>query len=162
MSTRYHWTVVPVAIVVGDGGKFEYWDYESPQDACAAGRIGVFGKNSEPAITKSGSPYVSGLSPTGRLLAQAGRRPTVYSSPLVAWRPVVGATSYEVQWSRATYPWRRLGSMKTVATSAVLKLPAGVWYYVRGLNYAQVGTPAMTWSEPVAVRVIRPTFAISR
>ena len=162
-STRYWWTVVPVAILVSDGGAFQYWDYESPQDACAAGRIGVFGKNSEPAITTSGSPYVSGLSPKGRLLAQAGRRPTVYSSPLVAWRPVVGATGYEVQWSRTTYPWRRQGLVKTVATSAVLKLPAGVWYYrVRGLNIAQVGTPAMTWSAPVAVRVVRPTFAISR
>jgi hypothetical protein len=106
---------------------------------------------------------VSGLSPKGRLLAQAGRRPTVYSSPFVAWRPVVGATAYEVQWSRTTYPWRRQGSVKTVATSAVLSLPAGVWYYrVRGLNIAQVGTPAMTWSAPVAVRVLRPTFTISR
>jgi len=162
-TTRYYWTVVPVTIVVLDSGEFQYWDYESPQDACAAGRIGTFGKNSEPAITTSGSPYVSGLSPKGRLLAQAGKRPTVYSSPLVAWRPVVGATAYEVQWSRTTYPWRRQGSVKTVATSAVLGLPAGVWYYrVRGLNIAQVGTPAMTWSAPVAVRILRPTFSISR
>ena len=163
-TTRYYWTVVPVAILANnDSGVFEYWDYESPQDACAAGRIGVFGKESEPAITTSGSPYVSGLSPSGRLLAQAGRRPTVYSSPLVAWRPVVGASSYEVQWSRTTYPWRRRGSVQTVATSAVLSLPAGVWYYrVRGLNVAQVGTPTMTWSAPVAVRVVRPTFSITR
>jgi hypothetical protein len=162
-TTRYFWTVVPVAIVVNEEtGDFEYWDYESPQDACDAGRIGLFGKESEPAITTSGTPYVSGLSPKGRLLAQAGRQPTVYSSPLVAWRPVVGATEYEVQWSRTTYPWRRQGSVKTVATSAVLNLPAGKWYYrVRGLNAAQVGTPAMTWSAPVGVRVVRPTFRIS-
>jgi hypothetical protein len=162
-TTRYYWTVVPVFIEVDESsGQFRYVDYESPQDACAAGRIGVFGKKSEPAITTSGSPYVSGLSPKGRLLAQAGKRPTVYSSPLVAWRPVVGASAYEVQWSRTTYPWRKIGSMQTVATSAVLKLPAGVSYYrVRGLNIAQVGTPAMTWSAPVAVKVIRPTFAVS-
>lgn len=162
-TTRYYWTVVPVAIIPSEEtGTFEYWDYESPQDACAAGRVGVFGKESEPAITTSGSPYVSGLSPNGRLLAQAGVRPTVYSSPLVAWRPVVGATQYEVQWSRTTYPWRKRGSVKTVATTTVLNLPAGVWYYrVRGLNAAQVGTPAMTWSAPVAVRVVRPTFTIS-
>jgi hypothetical protein len=162
-STRYFWTVVPVAIIVNpDTGEFEYWDYESPQDACQAGRVAVFGKESQPAITTSGTPYVSGLSPKGRLLAQAGHRPTVYSSPLVAWRPVVGATEYEVQWSRTTYPWRRQGSVKTVATSSVLNLPAGKWYYrVRGLNVAQVGTPAMTWSAPVAVRVVRPTFRIS-
>ena len=162
-STRYYWTVVPVTIVVNPKtGDFEYWDYESPQDACQAGRVAIFGKESEPAVTTSGSPYVSGLSPKGRLLAQAGRRPTVYSTPLVAWRPVVGATGYEVQWSRTAYPWRKRGSVRTVSTSAVLGLSAGAWYYrVRGLNAAQVGTPAMTWSAPVAVRVVRPTFKIS-
>jgi hypothetical protein len=105
---------------------------------------------------------VSGLAPNGRFLAQAGGRPVVYSAPLVAWRPVVGATQYEVQWSRVKYPWRKRGAKKTFATSAVLKLPVGLWYYrVRGLNAAQVGTPAMTWSAPVGVRVARPTFRIS-
>ncbi|HEU5206035.1 MAG TPA: hypothetical protein VFT94_00360 [Gaiellaceae bacterium] len=50
-----------------------------------------------------------------------------------------------------------------MATSRVLQLPVGVWYYrVRGLNSALVGTPAMTWSAPVAVKVVRPTFRISR
>ena len=90
----------------------------------------------------------------------SGRR---WQVPIVAWRPVVGATEYEIQWSRSAYPWRRQGSTRTVATSTVLQLPAGVWYYrVRGLNSAQVGTPAMTWSAPVAVKVVRPTFRISR
>lgn len=161
-TTRYFWTVVPVGIDVGDSGTFEYFDAESPQDACESGRIASFGKQSRPAITTSGTPYVSGLSPKGRLLAQAGARPTVYSTPLVAWRPVVGATGYEVQWSRSKYPWRARGSAFTVATSSVLKLGAGLWYYrIRGLNAAQVGTPAMSWSAPVAVRVVRPTFKIS-
>jgi hypothetical protein len=162
-TTRYFWTVVPVAIVVDpDSGDFQYWDVETPQDACESGRVATFGKDSLPAITTSGSPYLSGLAPNGRLLAQAGRRPVVYSSPLVAWRPVVGATQYEVQWSRVKYPWRKRGSTNTYATSAVLKLSPGLWYYrVRGLNPAQVGTPAMTWSVPVAVKVARPTFRIS-
>ena len=144
--------------------ELEYWDYESPQDACRSGRVATFGKDSKPAETTSGAPFVSGLTPNGRLLTQAGGgRPVVYSSPLVAWRPVVGATGYEVQWSRVTYPWRKRGSLKTHATAAVLKLRPGLWYYrVRGLNAAQVGTPAMTWSAPVAVRVARPTFKISR
>jgi hypothetical protein len=125
--------------------------------------MGTFGKESKPAETSGGSPFGSGLAPNGRLLAQAGARPVVYSSPLVAWRPVVGATQYEVQWSRVKYPWRKRGSTKTHATTAVLKLPAGVWYYrVRGLNAAQVGTAAMSWSAPNAVRVARPTFQISR
>ncbi|HUG64122.1 MAG TPA: hypothetical protein VMK83_02795 [Gaiellaceae bacterium] len=161
-STRYYWTVVPVGIVVSEDGSFAYYDAESPQDACEAGRIASFGKVSRPAITSAGTPYVSGLSPKGRLLAQAGARPVVYSTPLVAWRPVVGATAYEVQWSRTKYPWRARGSAVTYATSSVLQLGAGVWYYrVRGLNSAQIGTPAMTWSAPVAVKVVRPTFRIS-
>jgi len=86
----------------------------------------------------------------------------VYSTPLVAWRPVVGATAYEVQWSRTKYPWRARGSAVTYATSSVLQLHAGLWYYrVRGLNAAQIGTPAMAWSAPVGVKVVRPTFRIS-
>jgi hypothetical protein len=162
-TTRYFWTVVPVGINVGEDGAFSYYDAESPQDACESGRVASFAKQSRPAITTAGTPYVSGLSPKGRLLAQAGRRPVVYSTPLVAWRPVVGATAYEVQWSRSKYPWRARGSALTFATSSVLQLSPGVWYYrVRGLNAAQVGTPAMTWSAPVAVRVVRPTFQITR
>lgn len=161
-STRYYWTVVPVGLLVSEDGTFAYYDAESPQDACEAGRIASFGKVSRPAITSAGTPYVSGLSPKGRLLAQAGGRPVVYSTPLVAWRPVVGATAYEIQWSRTKYPWRARGSSATYATSAVLQLGPGVWYYrVRGLNTAQIGTPAMTWSAPVAVKVVRPTFRIS-
>jgi len=153
---------VPVGIYVTEDGVFEYYDAESPRDACESGRVAKFGKESKPAITKAGSPFVSGLTPKGRLLAQAGPRPVVYSTPLVAWRPAVGATAYEVQWSRVKYPWRARGSRLTFATSAVLNLRAGLWYYrVRGLNAAQVGTPAMTWSAPVAVRVVRPTFQIA-
>ncbi len=162
-TTRYFWTVVPVAIVANFvTGQYEYWDVESPQDACQAGRIATFGKDSKPAQTTAGDPFVSGLTPKGRLLAQAGRRPVVYSTPLIAWKPVVGATQYEVQWSRVKYPWRKRGSTRTFATTSVLKLSPGLWYYrVRGLNVAQVGTPAMTWSAPVPVRVVRPTFTIS-
>jgi hypothetical protein len=161
-STRYFWTVVPVGINVAEDGSFTYYDAESPQDACEAGRIASFGKQSRPAITAAGTPFVSGLSPKGRLLAQAGRRPVVYSTPLIAWRPVVGATAYEVQWSRSKYPWRAQGSALTYATSSALQLGAGVWYYrVRGLNAAQIGTPVMAWSKPIGVKVVRPTFRIS-
>lgn len=163
-TTRYFWTVVPVAIIVHPvTGEFEYWDVESPQDACESGRMATSGKESKPAVTTSGSPFVSGLTPKGRLLAQAGRNPVVYSTPLVAWRPVVGATAYEIQWSRSKYPWRAQGKTSTYATSSVLHLPAGLWYYqVRGLSRAQIGTPVMTWSAPVAVRIMRPTFKIAR
>ncbi|MDW8339185.1 MAG: hypothetical protein RMM28_08615, partial [Thermoleophilia bacterium] len=58
---------------------------------------------------------------------------------------------------------RVAGSKRTYATSAVLNLKPGLWHYrVRGLNPAQVGTPAMTWSQPAAVRVVSPRFRISR
>jgi hypothetical protein len=162
-TTRYYWTVVPVAISIGiESGTFSYYDIESPQDACEAGRVASFGKIARPAITSSGSPYVSGLTPKGRLLASAAPHPVVYSTPLVAWRPVVGATGYEVEWSRTKYPWRARGRLTTFSTAAVLKLAPGTWYYrVRGLNSAQLGVSAMTWSNVVAVKVARPTFRIS-
>ena len=161
-TTRYFWTVVPVGINVNDSGTFEYVDVDLPQDACQTGRVSTFAKLSKPAITASRTPYVSGLTPGGRLLAIAGARPTVYSTPLVAWQPVVGATAYQVQWSKTTYPWRASGKRTTLSTSSLLSLKPGLWYYrVRGLNSTQVGTPAMTWSAPAAVRVIRPTFRIS-
>jgi hypothetical protein len=161
-TTRYYWTVVPVGINVTDSGTYEYVDVDHPQDACEAGRVSTFAKLSQPAITGSGGAYVSGLTPTGRLLASAGKRPVVYSSPLIAWRPVVAATGYEIEWSRSVYPWRASGHRITQSTSAVLNLPSGRWYYrVRGLNSMQVGVSAMTWSKPVAVRVARPTFRVS-
>ena len=162
-TTRYYWTVVPVGISVDESGVFTYVDVDHPQDACEAGRVSTFAKLSRPAITGSGGAFVSGLTPKGRLLASAGPRPVVYSSPLVAWRPVVGATAYEVEWSRTTYPWRRAGHRLTQSTSAVLNLSPGRWYYrVRGMNAVQIGVSAMTWSKPVAVKVARPTFRVSR
>ena len=163
-TTRYFWTVVMVRMERDpETGKYIYVDMELPQDACQDGRMSTFAKLSKPAITASRTPYVSGLTPKGRLLSIAGARPTVYSTPLVAWQPVIGATSYEIQWSRTTYPWRASGSRRTQTTSTLLDVKPGLWYYrVRGLNAAQVGTPAMTWSAPAAVRVVRPFFIVSR
>ena len=162
-TTRYYWTVVPVAIAIDESGNFVYYDIESPQDACDAGRVASFGKSSEAVVASGGSPFVSGLTPEGRLLASAGRQPVVYSSPLVSWRPVAGATGYEVQWSKSRYPWRPRGRLTTFSTSALLRLAPGLWYYrVRGVDSVQVGVSGMTWSDPVAVRVARPTFRISR
>jgi hypothetical protein len=162
-TTRYYWTVVPVGIAYTDAGTFVYVDTEVPQDACSAGRVSTFAKVSRPAIAAGGGPFVSGLTPKGRLLASAGSRPVVYSTPLVAWKPVIGATGYELEWSKTRYPWRRSGAVTTQSTSAVLNLKPGRWFYrVRGLNPVQVGTSAMTWSAPVSIRVARPTFRVSR
>jgi hypothetical protein len=124
--------------------------------------VSTFAKLSRPAVTASGGPYVAGLSPKGRMLSSVGRAPVVYSTPLVAWRPVMGADSYRVEWSKTKYPWRISGRLATRSTSALLQLKPGRWYYrVRGLNGVQVGTAAMTWSRPVAIRVARPTFRIT-
>src|SRR5205823_4362203 len=69
----------------------EYHELDQPQDACAAGRVQAFGKTNEPAVTVSGAPFVTGLSPTGRLVQAAGSKPSFYGSPLVAWKPALGA-----------------------------------------------------------------------
>jgi len=164
-STRYFWTVVPVVYAVNpsDDEKKGYVDVESPQDACQAGRVMSFGKESAPVRTGGSTPFVSGLTPSGRFLNSTRPRPIVYSTPLVAWEPATGATAYQVEWSRTRYPWRTVGSTKTFATSAVLALTSGNWYYrVRGLNQTQIRRAEMTWSAPVAVKVARPKFTIAR
>lgn len=164
-TTRYYWTVVPVMLATNaDGTKSGYWDVETPQDACAAGRIESFGKESSPVLTggSSGAPFVSGLAPSGRLLSASTQRPVVYSTPLIAWAPATGATAYQVQWSRSRYPWKPAGSKTTLATATLLELTPGVWYYrVRGLNQAQLRKAEMAWSKPVRVKVARPTFSVS-
>jgi len=84
-----------------------------------------------------------------------------YGTPLVAWEPVNGAVEYEIQVSKTLSPWRTLGSLKTGATSALLQLPAGRWYYrVRGLNPLLPGRPEMTWSKSVLLRIAKPRFKI--
>jgi len=160
-TTRYYWTIVPVVLTVDDSGALKYFDAEVPQDACAAGRLSSFGKQSAPVMTTAGTPFVSGLSPQGRLLASVTRKPVVYGTPLVAWEPAIGATEYQVQWSRTLYPWRPVGSKLTFSTAAVLNLKSGHWFYrVRGLNAGQLSIPYMSWSPPVLVTVARPTFRL--
>ncbi len=166
-STRYFWTVVPVAFLTNpsDDTKAGYVDLESPQDACQAGRVMSFGKQSAAVQTgsDSGSPFVSGLDPNGRFLTSTHARPVVYSSPLIAWQPATGATAYQVQWSRSRYPWKASGTVQTFATSAVLNLGPGKWYYrVRGLNQTQIRRAEMSWSGPVAVKIATPKFSIAR
>ena len=164
-TTRYYWTVVPVVWALNASDpkvKFGWWDAETPQDACAAGRVESFGKESDPVITgDAGKPYVSGLTPGGRLLASAGSTPRVFSTPLVAWQPATGATAYEVQWSRTRYPWRAQGSKVTYSTSAVLDLNPGTWFYrVRGLNQTQLKKQEMSWSFPIHLTVASPSYRL--
>ena len=124
-TTRYFWTVVPVGIRVNEGGTFEYWDTDIPQDACQAGRMATFGKQSHPAITTAGSPFVSGLTPKGRLLAQAGRAPSCIRRLSSPGGPSSARRQYEVQWSRVKYPWRKRGFHEHVRND--LSLEAQAW-----------------------------------
>ena len=171
---RYYWTVVPVSVerygppvttgLVTDQ-PVEYHDVSVPQDLCEAGQGMSFGKVSEPVVTSSGTPWVSGISPDGRIVASASKDPAVHDSPLIAWQPAVGATTYEVQLSKKSYPWRMTWSTVTAGTSVVLPLSkkqVGAWYYrVRGINPALPdGAQAMSWSTPVRVRVTGDSFVV--
>jgi hypothetical protein len=149
---------------VVSGSAVQYWDVELPQDACAAGRIIAFGKQSAPVVAGSATAYASGLSPDGRLVAARGSSPTFFGSPVVAWLPALGADTYQVEWSRKAYPWKPLGRRTTDATAALLPLKSGTWFYrVRGVNNLLPGAAkAMTWSKPQMVKVARPKFKIVR
>jgi hypothetical protein len=163
---RYYYTVVPVAVLdLNMDNKLEYYDTELPQDVCGAGRVYQFGKLSEAvAATAGAAPYVSGLSPNGRLFTASRARPSVYGAPLVAWKPALGADRYEIQWSRRAYPWAKAGLLETPSTSANLPLSPGRWYYrVRGISLAlPAGGRQMSWSDPVALRVAKPIFKVIR
>jgi hypothetical protein len=157
--------------VMRTGGNLRYQDLELPQDVCAApyNRVARFGKNSEPSLTAAGELFASGLSPSGRLTAGLTSS-AFYGPPLVAWTPALGASVYEVQWSKTRYPFKpqpnpqnsgALGTM-TLGTSVVLPLSAGTWYYrVRGFNYTlPTGAQAMSWSDPAKIVVARPKFRL--
>jgi hypothetical protein len=168
---RYYWTVVPVTIFsAGDDPaasdlKLGYQDAAVPQDACESGTIMGFGKVSRPVVTTAGKPFVSGVAPTGRTVAAVGQHAEVYASPIVAWQPAVGATTYQVELSRTLYPWHATKGVRTPATSVLLpltKFNAGTWFYrVRGINEAlPVGARAMTWSPIVRIKITGDRFTI--
>jgi hypothetical protein len=148
--------------VTRNGGGVTYHDAELTQDSCASGRVLTFGKTSEPVVTGASSPYISGLSPNGKLVSAATRSPKFYGPPLVAWQPAVGADQYEVQWGHTRYPWKTVDNQLTFATSLNLPLKAGTWYYrVRGLDSSALSArPQMSWSDPVKLVVTKPRFRV--
>jgi hypothetical protein len=163
----YYWTVVPVVMepVPDSPGTFRYRDVQLPQDVCESRDTGAvlrFGKVSQPVVAASGAPYVSGLTPKGRITSAASKKPTFYGTPIVAWSPALGADSYEVQWSHVKYPWKAAGSVSTYSTSVSLPLTPGLWYYrIRGVDSSIPGSQQqMSWSEPLALRVAKPTFRV--
>ena len=172
-SGRYYWTVVPITVFKQPTDNTDptadiaigYQDATFPQDACEAGQKMSFGKVSSPVVTSAGRPFVSGIAPGTRLMAAAGSRPVVYSSPIVAWQPAIGATKYQVELSRSLYPWRVVTKLTTPATSIMLPLSKyvhGTWYYrVRAINQAfPVGAQKMSWSAPVQVQVTGDRFSV--
>jgi hypothetical protein len=154
--------------IVRTNGAIEYKDAELAQDACAAGRVMRFGKESEPAVTSSGDPFVTGLTPDGEI-ASADGTPEFYGPPLVAWTTALGASVYAVQWSKTRVPFRPEADPATTATgiltpntSAVLPLEPGNWYYrVRGYSYSlPTGAQALSWSDVQKVVSSPPTFKV--
>jgi hypothetical protein len=149
-------------------GNFQYRDLELSQDVCASGRVARFGKASEPSLTVSGELFATGLSANGRLTS-ARQTTAFYGQPLVSWTPALGATAYEVQWSKVRYPFAPEqipgGGKKgylTTSTSLVLPVGPGTWYYrVRGFNYSlPTGSQQMSWSDPAKLVVSKPIFKI--
>ena len=157
--------------LVRSGGNLQYRDLELPQDVCAPpyNRVARFGKQSEPSLTAAGELFASGLSPKGRLTAGTSSQ-AFYGSPLVAWTPALGATVYEVQWSKKRYPFKPLPNPQnqnalgtlTLGTSYVLPLRPGTWYYrVRGFNYTlPTGAQQMSWSDRAKIVVAKPRFRV--
>jgi hypothetical protein len=153
---RYYWTVVPV-----ENGR----DAELPQDACdEPGRRGEFRKTSvKPDLAQGVTPFATGLSPSGRLFSATSSRAKFYGGLLVTWRPAPAAAAYDVQWSRNRYPWKAAGQLRTFATSAVLPLRPGTWWYrVRGINDSLPGSQEMSWTGAVKIRIANPTFKVVR
>ena len=156
-SSGYYWTVMPVASTSNG-----YVDMELAQDVCAAGRVQRFGISSEPSLTAgSGTPFATGLSASGRLVSKT-HTAKFYGQPLVAWTPAVNATAYELQWSKKPYPFKVVGTHLILATSIVLNLKPGTWYYrVRGYDYnLPTGAQEMAWSNPTKIIVAAPKLHI--
>jgi hypothetical protein len=163
-SSRYYWTVIPVYHLLTADDKVKWYEAEVPQDACAAGRVLSFGKLSEPVLTASKAPYLSGLTPDGMLQPARKAKPSFYGVPVAAWMPALGADEYEVQWSKKVYPWRAEGKVVTVATATELPLRPGTWYYrVRGLSSTlPAGARQLAWSAPVRLKIAGPRFKVIR
>jgi hypothetical protein len=145
------------------GGGLVYQDTQLAQDKCEAGGYSVFGKHSADPVPANQAevPFATGLSPSGRLLTAASKKTAFYGPPLVAWEPAPAASSYDVEWSKTSYPWRPAGHISTPATSAVLPLTAGTWYYrVRGVNDSIPGNQKMQWSPQARIVIAKPIFKV--
>jgi hypothetical protein len=164
-SGRFWWTVVPVGQApTPDGKGTQLQDLELPQDACANGRVWSFGMQSMAATTEGSTPLASGFTGT-RVTSSALRVPSFVELPVIAWKPVLGAQSYEIQLSHRLYPWHTVIRQSSLVSSVTLRLTtanAGRWYYrVRGIDQFLPGQAVkMTWSKPVSIRISGDQFAV--
>ena len=84
-----------------------------------------------------------------------------YGAPLVTWDAAPAAAAYDVEWSRKPDRWHAAGHIKTPATSALLPLTGGTWWYrVRGINPSLPGNTKMTWSRKVRIQIAKPTYRV--
>ena len=136
-----------------------------PQDACQAGsvlRVRTEERRPGPRVAATSRSPPASRRRAGFILPRV-RRSSFYGAALVAWTPATGAASYDIEWSRTTYPWKAAGRQQTPATSAMLPLRAGTWWYrVRGINPYLPGNQKMSWSNPVRLRIASPTFRVVR
>jgi hypothetical protein len=163
-SGVYYWTVVRVNWLWDeDKGAYVYVDAEEPEDVCAAGRIGEFGRVSQSVPTDGATAFITGLSQTGRMSSSpVSSAPRIWGTPLVTWTPVLGAGGYELQMSRTHNPFQSAASFITPVTSAVLTPEPGTWYYrVRGLNLNMpTGSQGMSWSIVRRMQIGKPSFRL--
>jgi hypothetical protein len=157
-SDRYYYAVVGVRVVIR-GGKVEYRNTERPQDACRetrAQRVVAFGKDKATPV-----PQALGLSPRGRLRIGATSDSSFYGAPLVTWDAAPAAAAYDVEWSTDPHRWRAAGHIRTPATSALLPVSGGTWWYrVRGINPSLPGDQRSNWSQKVRIRIAQPTYRV--
>ena len=136
-----------------------------PQDACQAGNVQMFKKRStEPVLSAGAAPYVTGLSPSGRMLSAVNSKSRFYGAPLVAWTPSPGATKYDVEWSRTSRtPGGRPDRCGRRPRRLMLPLHAGhvVLPRPRDQRVAAEATQKMRWSGSMRVQIAKPTFSVS-
>ena len=125
-----------------------------PQDECQAGDAMSFGKVSQPVVTSAGTPWVSGLAPSGRVVASAAKVPVLHDSPLVAWQPAVGATTLRDRAVAALLPveghvgTRGPGNVDRAAPRHEGRRHLVVPHPGRQ-SRSPTGAQAMSWSAPV-------------
>ena len=156
-------------IVSTAAGSIVYRDMELPQDVCKtrkpswlAEAPNRFGISSEPPLLAAQEPFATGLSPKGRLVSAASVA-TFYGQPLISWAPILSAHRYQVQWSKKAYPFTAEKSIITPATSVVLPLSTGTWYYrIRGFDdNLPTDSQSLGWSDVEKLAVAAPTFRVS-